>query len=105
MCKLSNDEIYEKLMESRRINRKRYACLRIAQSYEELKKRLSERARIESGEITSAKRVAITDEEIAEMKASLWELVARMVQIYKITQKDIDRYNSYAVGKLNITIA
>lgn len=105
MGKLSNDEIYQSLMESRRINRKRYACLRIAEVYDYLRKRLSERERFEQGEITSKNFHPITDEEIDAMKLRIKEVVARMVQIYKITQKDIDRYNSYAVGKLCITIA
>ena len=105
MCKLSNDEIYAKLMESRRINRKRYACLRIAEVYDYLKNRLIEREKIENGEITSKKKNPISNEEIEETKDRIKELVARMVQIYGLTQADIDRYNSYAVGKLKIRIA
>lgn len=105
MCKLSNDEIYKELMESRRINRKRYACLRIAEVYDYLKKRLKERAKIESGEITSEKKRPISDSEIEELKDRIKELASRMVQIYGLTQKDIDRYNTYAVGKLKISIA
>ena len=105
MCKLSNDEIYAKLMESRRINRKRYACLRIAEAYDYLKNRLIERVKIENGEITSKRKSPISDEEIEETKDRIKELVARMVQIYGLTQADIDRYNSYAVGKLKICIA
>lgn len=105
MGKLSNDEIYQSLMESRRINRKRYACLRIAEVYDYLKKRLSDRERFEIGEITSKNFTPITDEEIEAMKQRLHEVIVRMVQVYRITQKDIDRYNTTAVGKLNISIA
>ena len=105
MCKLSNDEIYAKLMESRRINRKRYACLRIAEAYDYLKSRLIERVKIENGEITSKKKCPISDEEIEALKDRVKELTSRMVRIYGLTLADIDRYNSYAVGKLKIAIA
>ena len=105
MCKLSNDEIYQELMELRRINRKRYACLRIAEAYDYLKSRLTERAKIENGEITSKKKSPISDEEIEALKDRIKELTSRMVRIYGLTQADIDRYNSYAVGKLKIAIA
>ena len=105
MCKLLNDEIYQKLMESRKKDPKRYACTTIAAYYGELKKRLSDRAKIERGEITSPKKKPITDEEVATMKQRIKEVVHRMVAIYGITQKDIDLYNTYAVGKLKISIA
>ena len=105
MGKLSNDEIYQSLMESRRINRKRYACLRIAEVYDYLKKRLSDRKKFEDGEITSKKFKPITEEEVVELKERIYEVAYRMVQIYGLTQKDIDHYNITAVGKLNISIA
>lgn len=105
MGKMSNDEIYQSLMESRRINRKRYACLRIAEVYDYLRKRLSDRKKFEEGEITSKKFKPITEEEVVELKERIYEVANRMVQIYGLTQKDIDRYNITAAGKLNISIA
>ena len=105
MSKLSNDEIYQKLMDSRTENPKRYACTTIAIHYWELKDRLVDRTKFEKGEKTSKKFRPISDEEIAEMKNRIKEVVYRMVRIYGITQKDIDEYNKYAVGKIKISIA
>lgn len=105
MGNLSNDEIYQKLMESRKKDPKRYACTTIAAYYGELKKRLNDRRKFENGEITSKKFRPITDEEIVELKERIYDVVKRMVKIYGITQSDIDHYNTYAVGKLKISIA
>lgn len=105
MCKLSNDEIYQKLMESRNKDPKGYACNRIAQVYQELKNRLSDRKKFEDGIITSKKFRPITDGEIAEMKQNIKETIIRMVQFYGLTQKDVDYYNTHAVEKMKITIA
>lgn len=105
MGKLSNDEIYQSLMDLRKNNPKRYACLRIAEIYGQLKKRLFERKSFEEGIKTSAKFRPITDEEVAEMMQRIKEITMRMVKIYGLTQKDLDHYNTYAVGTLKITIA
>lgn len=105
MSKLNNEEIYRKLMESRKKDPKGYACNTIAVVYEELKNRLTDRERYEQGIITSKKFNPITDQEIGEMKQRIKETIVRMVRIYGLTQEDVDYYNTYSVGKLKITIA
>ena len=105
MSKFNNEEIYRKLMESRKKDPKGYACKTIAVVYGELKNRLTDRERYEQGIITSKKFRPITDQEIGEMKQRIKETIVRMVRIYGLTQEDVDYYNTYSVGKLKITIA
>lgn len=105
MGKLSNEEIYQSLMDSRKKDPKRYACLRIAAIYDLLKKRIKERKDYEDGKKTSKKFRPITDVEIEEMKQSIKETTIHMVQVFGLTQKDIDRYNITAAGKLCVSIA
>lgn len=105
MGKLSNEEIYQSLMESRKQDSKRYACLRIAAIYDLLKKRIKERKDYEDGKKTSARFHPITDAEIEEMKQSIKETAIHMVKVFGLTQKDIDHYNITAAGKLRVSIA
>ena len=104
MGKLSNDEIYQKLMESRKNDPKRYACNTIAVIYDELKKRLDDRTKFRNGEITSKRFNPITAKEVHELKIAIRQTVVRMVENYGITQQDVDNYNTTAVGKLCISL-
>lgn len=104
MNKLSNDEIYQRLMRHRKEDPKNYACNTIAIIYGDLKKRINDKVKFEQGIITSKKFKPISDLEIKEMREQVTETISRMVQIYGLCQKDVDLYNTWAVEKINIAI-
>lgn len=95
--------MFEKIEQARKADPKRFALCRISLRYDELKKRIETRRKIESGAVTSGKKITVTDEEIKLLMSDLRAFIADMVARYGLKQIDIDAYN--AIHPLKIRIA
>lgn len=91
---------YERIMQLRQRDPKRFAVSTIAVRYEELRKRIDDRRKYESGEITRKRYTPISDDEIRVFKADIANRVRTCIALYGLTQAD---FNSYSIP-LGITI-
>lgn len=91
---------YERIMQLRQRDPKRFAVSTIAVRYEALKKRMDDRAKYERGEITRHGFTPISDKEVALFKADIADRVRTCIALYGLTQAD---FNSYSIP-LGITI-
>ena len=84
---------YERIMQLRQADPKRFAVSTSAVRYEELRKRMDDRAKFERGEITRKRYTPISDEEIKVFKADIIERIRTCVALYGLTQADFDAYS------------